>query len=56
LRAVNWNWAASATNGVSGWVVESGTVTNSINPVDFETQVYPFWTKTVTNNQTPFYP
>jgi hypothetical protein len=39
LRAVNWSWSGSATNGPSGWSLQSGT--NSINPTDFDTQTYP---------------
>jgi hypothetical protein len=54
LRAVNWNWAGSATNSASGWAIESGPVTNSVNPTDFDTQIYPYWTTTVTNNLIPF--
>jgi len=54
LRAVDWYWAASATNGPSGWVIESGTATNSINPVDYETLNYPYWTTAITNNTIQF--
>jgi hypothetical protein len=43
LRAVNWSWTGSVTNGVNGWCIEDGTVTNSINPLDFDAQYYPQW-------------
>ncbi len=49
LRAVNWNWSGSATNTLNGWVLESGTGTNSVNPSDFDAETYPYWTDNVTN-------
>ena len=57
LRAVDWYWSGSATNsgatnGLLGWVLESGTATNSIDPPDFETEVPPIWTRNVTNSPT----
>jgi hypothetical protein len=45
LRAVNWSWSGTATNGSSGWTLLSGT--NSINPPDFDVQQYPFWNSNV---------
>ena len=49
LRAVNWSWIGSATNGPDGWAVESGT--NSIDPHDFETEEYPAWKSNIRNRE-----
>jgi hypothetical protein len=49
LRAVDWYWRGSATNGPSGWELESGTATNSVNPQDYPTELFPRWTSNVTN-------
>jgi hypothetical protein len=53
LRAVNWNWSASATNqGVNlGWAIEGGTIQNSVNPSDYATEGYPQWTNVILNGQ-----
>ena len=55
LRAVNWYWEGSATNGPSGWVIESGTVSHSIDPASYPTEQYPYWTDNITNRP-PFHP
>jgi hypothetical protein len=49
LRAVNWSWSGSATNTATGWSLENGTASNSVNPSDFETEIYPRWTNNITN-------
>ena len=49
LRAVSWNWGGSAANGTAGWALESGSATNSVNPVDSDAQTYPWWTDNITN-------
>jgi len=43
LRAVNWYWNGSATNGPGGWSLESVSGDHSVNPTDFETETYPLW-------------
>ena len=47
LRAVNWSWCGSATNSPSGWGFQTGT--NSVNPPDFNVEIYPLWKSNVTN-------
>jgi hypothetical protein len=49
LRAVNWSWSGSATNGPSGWGLESGT--NSVNLTDFDTETYPMSNSDIQNRQ-----
>ncbi|MGH7953666.1 MAG: hypothetical protein ACREFE_17350, partial [Limisphaerales bacterium] len=49
LRAVNWFWNGSATNGPSGWGFSNGD--NSHNPTDFETETYPTWNDNVLDAQ-----
>jgi hypothetical protein len=49
LRAVNWSWSGSATNGPSGWGLQSGN--NSPNPSDFETEDYPLWNSSAKDAQ-----
>ena len=52
LRAVNGSWSGSATNevivGFSNWGLKNGT--NSINPSDFPTVIFPQWNSNVTND------
>jgi hypothetical protein len=49
LRAVNWSWSGVATNGPTGWGVESGT--NSVDPPDSETEDYPIWKSEIRNRE-----
>lgn len=49
LRVVNWSWSGSATNGPSGWGLQSGN--NSPNPTDFDTETYPVWNSHFSNSQ-----
>jgi hypothetical protein len=42
LRAVNWFWSGSATNSGGGWTFQSSP-TNSVNPTDYPTTVFPSW-------------
>ena len=49
LRAVNWGWGGSATNTGGVWLLEAGSGTNTVNPTDFDTLVYPQWTNNITN-------
>jgi hypothetical protein len=49
LRAVNWFWSGSATNGPDGWGLSSSSDNHSHNPTDFETETYPFWKDNVTH-------
>jgi hypothetical protein len=48
IRAVDWMWSGSATNFLLiNWQKLSGT--NSVNPADYETEIYPVWKSNVTN-------
>jgi len=51
LRAVNWSWSGTATNGDLnddfGWRLVAGT--NTVNPIDFDQLVHPEWQNNVTN-------
>jgi hypothetical protein len=49
LRVVNWSWSGSATNGPSGWQLETGNPANS--PSDSDTETYPLWRSNVTDDQ-----
>jgi hypothetical protein len=50
LRSVNWYWSGTATNdpsGTNGWGLENGT--NTVNPPDTNTEIYPIWNSNITN-------
>lgn len=43
LRAVDWYWRGSATNGANGWALESNPGDHSVHPQDYATETYPAW-------------